>query len=100
MTQVSEMPAHIWAFEDEPNSGAVPRAGIWIDERSECPDGAPEYRRTDIPLTPPEAMRCPEVMALVEAAILVDAQLDDGRVTASAHRNLFVAIDALKATNG
>lgn len=76
MTQVSEMPAHIWAFEDEPNSGAVPRAGIWIDERSECPDGAPEYRRTDIPLTPPEAMRCPEVMALVEALRSASSSLE------------------------
>jgi len=34
-------PKRIWTMEDY--DGNAPRAGEWIDEQSECPDGAPEY---------------------------------------------------------
>ena len=50
-------PKVIWAFEDFPGEGGNPRAGSWIDEPSECPDGSPRYIRAD----------APELVALVDA---------------------------------
>ena len=38
---MTDAPKRIWTMEDY--DGNAPRAGEWIDEQSECPDGAPEY---------------------------------------------------------
>jgi len=38
----------IWAFEDPEALGGIPRAGDWIDEKSEAPSCAVEYIRADI----------------------------------------------------
>ncbi|QEU08196.1 hypothetical protein [Paracoccus yeei] len=43
-----EMPDRIWAFEDYPGQGAVPRGGWWCDEQSESPEGSIEYVRKDL----------------------------------------------------
>ncbi|MDF3904651.1 hypothetical protein [Paracoccus sp. AS002] len=43
-----EMPERIWAFEDYPGQGAVPRGGMWCDEQSETPDGSPCFIRSDL----------------------------------------------------
>lgn len=43
-----EMPERIWAFEDYPGQGAVPRSGMWCDEQSETPDGSPCFIRSDL----------------------------------------------------
>jgi hypothetical protein len=40
--------------------------GAWIDAQGETiRDGETEYRRADLPPTKSEALRCPEVQALV-----------------------------------
>lgn len=41
-------PERIWAFEDYPGQGAVPRSGMWCDEQSETPEGSPCYIRSDL----------------------------------------------------
>ena len=46
---MSDDPKSIWIFESDGRS--VPRAGDWVDEQSEAPEGAPEYRRADLPPT-------------------------------------------------
>lgn len=45
---MTDAPKRIWAFEDYPGSGAVPRGGVWCDEQSECPEGTPAYIRADL----------------------------------------------------
>lgn len=45
---MTDAPERIWAFEDYPGSGAVPRGGMWCDEQSECPEGTPTYIRADL----------------------------------------------------
>lgn len=45
---MADAPERIWAFEDYPGSGAVPRGGMWCDEQSECPEGTPAYIRADL----------------------------------------------------
>ncbi|WP_374290118.1 hypothetical protein [Paenirhodobacter enshiensis] len=72
MTQAPEMPAQIWAYPQDWQS----TRGRWHNVPVQHADAA-EYRRADLPPTPAEAMRCPEVAALVEAM-----------------RNAIVAIDA------
>lgn len=57
-----KMPARIWAGSPSMCGNAF---GDWDDTPS-LP-GDTEYRRADLPPTPAEAMRCHEVMALVEA---------------------------------
>jgi hypothetical protein len=39
-------PDKIWAWDYE--QGGVPRAGDWVDEESEAPDGSAEYTRSDL----------------------------------------------------
>ena len=46
MSEPRQLPAQIWAFEDD--DGGVPRAGYWIDEQSETPEGSPQFTRTDL----------------------------------------------------
>ena len=62
---MSDDPKSIWIFESDGRS--VPRAGDWVDEQSEAPEGAPEYRRADLPPTLSAAMELPEVKELMEA---------------------------------
>lgn len=62
---MSDDPKSIWIFESDGRS--VPRAGDWVDEQSEAPEGAPEYRRADLPPTLSAAMELPEVRALTHA---------------------------------
>ncbi len=62
MTQAPEMPAQIWAYPQ----GDQSTRGRWHNVPVQHADAA-EYRRADLPPTPAEAMRCPEVAALVEA---------------------------------
>lgn len=54
-----EMPDRIWAYDDGAN--------VMAFDFETTIGRAVEYRRSDLPPTPAEAMRCPEVMALVEA---------------------------------
>ena len=56
---MSDDPKSIWIFESDGRS--VPRAGDWVDEQSEAPEGAPEYRRADLLPTISAAMQLPEV---------------------------------------
>lgn len=52
-------PELIWAYDD----GAY----VMAFDFETTIGGAVKYRRADLPPTPAEAMRCPEVWALVEA---------------------------------
>lgn len=56
-----EMPAQIWAY---PQDGQSTR-GRWHNVPVQHANTA-EYLRADLPPTPAEAMRCPEVAALVD----------------------------------
>lgn len=56
-----EMPDRIWAWELHDNMGS---SRGW-NEKSGW--NSVEYRRADLPPTPAEAMRCPEVAAAITA---------------------------------
>lgn len=94
-----EMPDRIWAkthgASTDVISGARGLIGGWNEHRRE---GQHEYRRADLPPTPAEAMRCPEVMALVEALGDIaggDPTIDDPEV--DAERSARIARAALAA---
>lgn len=59
-----EMPARIWAWWFTPDKIIQEMQGGWTADHDKR---LIEYRRADLPPTPAEAMRCPEVAALVEA---------------------------------
>lgn len=66
---MTDAPEHIWAFEDYPGSGAVPRGGMWCDEQSECPEGTPAYVRADlVEALEAENQRLREALHKIEAA--------------------------------
>jgi len=68
---MADAPERIWAFEND--DGGIPRAGYWIDEQSETPEGTPEYVRAD--LTPPAAVV--EAMERALRRAIDDAVADD-----------------------
>lgn len=57
-------PERIWLQLDIENDQPLEDATWYVDQ---IEDYDTEYRRADLPPTPAEAMRCHEVMALVEA---------------------------------
>ena len=65
---MTDAPERLWAVRSDdglPQYADTP-FGIWWHTAR---DGYTEYRRTDLPPTVAEAMRCPEVRALVEVAL-------------------------------
>lgn len=88
-------PARIWLQLDLENDQPLEDA-TWCVGQIE--DYDTEYRRADLPPTPSEAMRCPEVIALVEALGDIaggDPTIDDPEV--DAERSARIARAALAA---
>lgn len=96
MTQSPEMPERIIVREDY--DGDVD--GQWLDASAPRPHSFghyfTEYRRADLPPTPAEAMRCPEVAALVEAlAEIAEVPCAQSRAVDGAKRARHLARAAL-----
>ena len=65
----------IWAWEDPDSLGGVPRAGDWIDEKSEGPSCAFEYIRADTHQSAIEAA-VRDALEMAAAAMEHPSQLD------------------------